>query len=542
MLNPKAVLNDKLHSFSCSIRRSFTHYCKLKPLQRPYHFLKRPSGQKSRHSEKRLLLLRPLLTILSISIVFTFSSCGSGLPKLSKNRPVSINIWHHYLGEQKVTFDSLVAEFNTTVGAESGITVKAFSMDNTGDIHAKLLASANREPGSSDFPEIATAYPSTAHTLYNMGKLIPLDKYMTKEELDEYIPSFIEEGRLTKDSGCVIFPIAKSTESLYINYTFYKQFLDEYNRVNPSKQLDEDMLKTFEGIRETAAAYFEWTDARTPDIPKDGKALYGCDAVSNFAIISYKQLGSNFFIVSSDNTGEIDLNNPVMKTVWDSYVVPMIKGHFGAYSFYRSEDTQTGDLLMYTGSTAGASFFPKTVTLPDNTKYDIELKVLPFPSYENGKKITVQQGAGAIIAKSTPEKEYASVVFLKWLTAPERNVNFVLKTGYLPVTNEAIRMLQQKLPEYKSGDINENVVKVLECTLEMMNTHEFYTYKPFRASDDIRYSFEDTLISFAGNARKEFVEALPDNVSVDMFADEYITDQLFDQFLAEVRYEVIKVN
>ena len=72
-------------------------------------------------------------------------------------------------------------------------------------------------------PEMATAYPK--HGLYlNMGKLIPLDKYMTEEEFSRYIPSFIEEGRLTEDSGCVIFLYAKSTETLYINYTFTNSF------------------------------------------------------------------------------------------------------------------------------------------------------------------------------------------------------------------------------------------------------------------------------------------------------------------------------
>lgn len=117
-----------------------------------------------------------------------------------------------------------------------------------------------------------------------------------------------------------------------------------------------------------------------------------------------------------------------------------------------------------------------------------------------------------------------------------------MKTGYLPVTNEAIRILQQKLPEYKSGAINENVAKVLECTLEMMESYELYTYKPFEASDDIRYSFENKLISFTEASRKEFVESLPGDVSVDTFANEYITDELFDQFLTEVRHEIIKVK
>jgi multiple sugar transport system substrate-binding protein len=475
-------------------------------------------------------------------MLFSLTCCGTGIPKLSKNKPVNIVIWHHYLGEQKVSFDKLVEEFNSTIGAGSGITVKAYSMDNTGDIHTKLLSAANLEPGSTDFPQMATAYPSTAYTLYKMDKLVSLEKYMSKEELDEYIPSFLEEGRLTSDSGTIIFPIAKSTEILYVNHTFYKQFLDEYNNSNPPKKLTEEMLYTFEGIQQTAEAYYNWTDSKTPDVPNDGKALYGCDAASNFAIISFKQLGSDFFITNSDNSGDIDLNNPAMTTFWDSYYVPMVKGHYGAYSFYRSEDVQTGDLLMYTGSTAGASFFPKTVTYSDNTKHAVELKTIPYPSFRNGKKVTVQQGSGVIVAKSTPEKEYASVVFLKWLTEPERNIDFVLKTGYLPVTNSALEMLENKLSEKKLSELNENVVKVIETTLKMMQTHEFYTYKPFEASDEIRYSFEDKLISFTSASRNEFLESLSESEDYSACVDKYITSQRYDQFLTEVRHEVLKAK
>ncbi len=487
---------------------------------------------------KHLFLSLLLLT----AMLFSLTCCTSDTPKFSKNKPVNIDIWHHYLGEQKISFDNLVEEFNRTVGAGSGITVKAYSMDNTGDIHTKLLSAANMEPGSSEFPQMATAYPSTAYTLYKMDRLISLEKYMSKKELNQYIPSFLEEGKLTADSDTMIFPIAKSTEVLYINYTFYKQFLDEYNNSNPPKKLTEDMLSTFDGILETSAAYYNWTDSKTRDVLNDGKALFGCDAASNFAIIAYKQLGADFFITNNDNSGDIDLNNPVMKTFWDSYYTPTVKGYYGAYSFYRSEDVQTGDLLMYTGSTAGASFFPNTVTYPDNTKFDVELKAIPYPSFDGGEKVTVQQGAGVIITKSTPEKEYASIVFLKWLTEPERNIDFVLKTGYFPVTVNAREMLENKLSESEFNELNENVVKVIETTLKMMQTHEFYTYKPFDASDDIRYSFEDKLIAFTSNSRNGFKKSLEESKDFSACTEEYITDQMYDQFLTEVRHEVLKAK
>lgn len=475
-------------------------------------------------------------------LVISLSSCGTVLPKLDKNKPVSITFWHHYLGEQKVMFDALVTEFNNSVGAQKGITVKAYSMDNTGDIHKKLMSSATREPGSIDFPDMATAYPGTAYSLYRMNKLVSLEKYMSDKDLSKYVKSFLEEGRLSPDSGIVIFPVAKSTETLYVNYTFYKQFLDDYNKHHPDDTIDESMLSTFEGIQKTAAAYYNWTDEKTPDSPGDGKALYGFDAASNFTIVGYKQLGTDFFNVR-DNTGNIDLNNPAMDSIWNEYFAPMVKGFYGAYSLYRSEDVQTGDLIMFTGSTAGAGFFPKTVTYDDNTKYDIELKVLPYPSFQNGRKVAVQQGAGVIISKSVPEKEYASVTFLKWLTEPGRNVAFVLKTGYLPVTTEGIgKILPEELEKVKGDDAYTNVGKVITTALDMLKTYDLFTYKPFEHSDDIRYAFEDKLLAFTQASREDFTGRLSNGSDFETGVKDVITKQRFDQFLTEVKNEVLKAR
>ena len=486
---------------------------------------------------KRLCLLLPLIFI---SVFIT--ACNSSLHGLNKNKPVSLSFWHHYMGEQKAMLDNLVTEFNNTIGAEKGITVIAHKMDNTGDIHNKLVSAAKGEPGSDGFPDMATAYPGTAYTLYNMGKLISLEKYMSKKELDKYEQSFLEEGRLTPESGIVIFPIAKSTEVIYINYTFYKQFLDDYNRKSPENKLDENMLSTFEGISETAKAYYNWTDSKTPDKPDDGKAFYGFDAVSNFAIVGFKQLGADFFSVH-DKSGEIDLNNPAMDSIWKEYFVPAVKGYYGAYSFYRSEDVQTGDLIMFAGSSAGAGFFPNTVTFADNTKFDIELKVLPYPTFKNGRNIAVQQGAGVIVANTSPQKEYASIVFLKWLTEPKRNIDFVLKTGYLPVTNEAIeKILPEELSKIKDDTACINVSKVINAALDMMKTHDMYTYKPFDHSDDIRYAFEDKYLSYTAEAREEFINDLSGGSDFSSCVKSKITKQSFDQFLAEVRDEILKAR
>lgn len=62
---------------------------------------------------------------------------------------------------------------------------------------------------------------------------------------------------------------------------------------------------------------------------------------------------------------------------------------------------------------------------------------MPCPVFENGEKLVIQRGGGFCTVKSTPEREQAAVTFLKWLTDPQRNVEFVTKVGYMPVKQES---------------------------------------------------------------------------------------------------------
>ena len=50
-----------------------------------------------------------------------------------------------------------------------------------------------------------------------------------------------------------------------------------------------------------------------------------------------------------------------------------------------------------------------------------------------GEKLVLQRGAAFCTVKSTPEREQAAVTFLKWITEPQRNVEFVTQVGYMPV-------------------------------------------------------------------------------------------------------------
>ena len=55
--------------------------------------------------------------------------------------PVSLTIWHYYNGSQQVAFDTLVEEFNSTVGREKGIFVESYSQGSVSDLETAVRAS-----------------------------------------------------------------------------------------------------------------------------------------------------------------------------------------------------------------------------------------------------------------------------------------------------------------------------------------------------------------------------------------------------------------
>lgn len=57
----------------------------------------------------------------------------------------------------------------------------------------------------------------------------------------------------------------------------------------------------------------------------------------------------------------------------------------------------------------------------------------------------MQRGAGICLTKSDPEEKRRKKKFVKWLTEPEKNVQFVTSVGYMPVTEKAFELLPEAI-------------------------------------------------------------------------------------------------
>lgn len=361
--------------------------------------------------------------LAAAAAMMLLAGCSSKAdPGFSPANPVNITIWTYYNGEQLEAFNALVDEFNSTVGKEQGITVESSSHGSVTDLENNVLASAEGKVGAEAMPNIFSAYADTAYALDEMGQIADLSDYLSEEDRAAFIEDYLSEGDFSGSGSIKIFPVAKSAELLFLNETDWELFA-------AATGATYDDLATIEGLVSVAERYYEWTDAQTPDIPNDGRAFFGRDAMANYMLIGAKQLGCTIFD-AQDGSMTLNFDHDAVRTLWDNYYVPFIKGYFSASGRFRSDDVKTGNIIAYVGSSSSATFFPTQVIADDMDSHDITRKALESPKFANGEDYAVQQGAGMVVTKASDAEIQASLVFLKWFTSPEHNITFSVDSGY----------------------------------------------------------------------------------------------------------------
>ena len=164
-------------------------------------------------------------------------------------------------------------------------------------------------------------------------------------------------------------------------------------------------------------------------------------------------------------------------------------------NLYSNTQVMTGEVVAGIGSSAAILYYNDTVTYEDGTSEPMDLEILPLPA-ENGKKPYITQaGVGLCSYKTSSQKAEAAVIFAKWLTEPERNLEFVCQTGYMPVTNGAFDKIDDcrfKTADYEKLYAALKKVKESSEVLSEQQSPEYYSRV---------YAFYDYL----RNEQKQFI-------------------------------------
>lgn len=474
-------------------------------------------------------LSRKLATGISLVICSAAFLTGCSLTRnehgLNPKDPQEVVVWHYYNGAQAVAFESAVTEFNNSVGVDKGIIVTAQSKSGITELTEALSSSSKQEVGAEPMPNIFQCYPDMAVSLDEEGFLTDLNQYIDTKDREQYICNYVEEGILSEDGSWKLFPVAKATEVLALNKTDWDSFSQATGAAIES-------LSTWEGLAAAAEDYYNWSG---------GSSFFGRDALANYLIIGSRQLGAEIFQVE-ESRAQVNLDKEIMRRLWDNFYVPYIKGYYKHTGRYRSDDVKIGDILCCVCSTSGMTYFPKEVTRGNDDPYPIESLVLPVPNFEGTDPWAVQQGASMAVTTSESRAEYASVVFLKWFTEPERNTIYAFQSGYLPVTKEANSI--EKADEYlkKSGlEIDEMNRETFRVGIEQVGNASLYTNRGFYGGDAARSILESSLRAAAEGDREKVLQAISAGVPEEEALEPYLSDSCFDTWFGQLSQQLNEI-
>ncbi len=341
----------------------------------------------------------------------------------SIKNPVELEFWHAMSGDLDATVNELVDDFNSTIGAEKGITVKAVYQGSYEDLKSKTTAAIK----AGKAPAIAQALSNYVAEYMQSEVVQPLNEYIFNEEVgienfdDIYEAYRSENAQYTNEGTYYSLPFNKSTEVLIYNKTFF----EENNLTVPTTW--DEMEKLSKQIKELT-----------------GNPALGYDTPENYFITLLQQFGGEY----TSMMGEIlfDSEGPALEAL------ELIKRNTDAGYWrlagedkYMSGPFTSGLVQMYVGSSASFSFLQNT---------PFEWAAAPIPQVSDETKAVIQQGSNLVIfnQNKTSEEVYGAYEFVKYLCSFEGNLKWVTETGYLPIRESVTASEEYKAYVEESGD------------------------------------------------------------------------------------------
>lgn len=422
-----------------------------------------------------------------------------------QKEPVKLVLWHYYNDSQKEYLDELITEYNESAGAEAQIEVESYSQGTVNELSDKVDMALNHSTNDVTGMDMFLAYRDITIQILkeNPAGLVNYKDYFTEEELGYYNEAYLREGYFGE--GLYILPMVKSTELLLMN----QDRLEEFWAANPIYGAKD--LETWEGLEASAQAYYEWTDAMTPEIGNDGQAFIGMDVLANYFIVQNNALGSSIYSYEEDGL-RFELKEDIIDRLFASFYIPYTKGYYGSYGKYRSDDLRQSLLAGYIGSSSSISYFPKTIMSGDGEEKPIQLGIYEYPYFTNGVKTAVQQGAGVTIVAGEREKEEACIHFLKWLTQ-EKGVELASGLSYMPVGR--VELSEQQLSTIEP----ENIRKGIETGMRQCSHYKMVYGFDFETGYKLRQELTEYMTAYLQTGREEFGGYLEQGMSMEEAAE-----------------------
>lgn len=336
---------------------------------------------------------------------------GNPVDAVEISQPIQLEFWHRQVGASEALQQQLINEF---MAANPNIKINPQSLGSYDTLYQKTMAAI--QAGSP--PDMVAAYENYASDYYEADALVPFDDYirsqkygLSPQEIADYIPAYMEATHFSQyDGKQLTFPYTKSDLVLYTNM---------------------DVLRSL-GFQRPAAIWDEFL-AHCRAAVGSGRQCYAAAIdPSAFDGVVFSFGGE---VISGDGKKALFDQPPGVKALQLYETLGNEKLAYQIQGVDDQNDLLAGRALYMMRSSTSVPVL--AAGFNDNGKWEVSI----IPQGGSPKPVTVLYGANISIMKSTPEKQLAAWLFIKWLTRPDVTARWGLdaSNGYFPVRQSALQ-------------------------------------------------------------------------------------------------------
>lgn len=349
-----------------------------------------------------------------------------------------IQLWHPWIGAEAEEFESLVEAFN--LSNEWKIVVVAVAQAGLDGVQAQMQPALS---AGGDPPDLAVGFLHQALQWQTARPLIDWNAYLqdptwgwTASEQADFYPVFWNSETVAgKQIG---LPVLRSAQVLYYNRTWAAE-LEFFTPPTQPQQFADQACASGEALRH--------------DETPDNDALGGLIASNNYAAALgwiYAFGGQVQSMDSPPDTSPYRFNTPAAQE---------------AFGFLRDlQDGQcawldeTGSPEAAFASRQGLFAVGSVMGIPYQAQWmrqagrGDDWTVIPFPSPTAGGSAIAAYGPSIYLLPSTPERQLASWLFVRWLLQPQQHARLARASGSFPVRQSELAELQSYRQQYPAYD------------------------------------------------------------------------------------------
>ena len=343
----------------------------------------------------------------------------------------TVTFWYQHTRDREEELQKLIAEFNETNPQK--IKVVGEYAGRYEDIYKKMVVGIQ----SGQLPGLIVAYQNQALGYALADAIVDLNPYMgspkwglSEEEKADFFPAFLRQD-VSEQLGIRLgFPPNRSMEVLYYN----EDWLKELGYDGPP----QNWMK----FREMACKAAKQPFSKAAN-PKNSLGYQLSIDASRFASMVFSRGGD----LVNEELSAYTLNTPQVRETL-LFVRDLIDDGCASIVAERYDDQSdfaAGSLLFTIGSSSGLPFYAQGVEQGVGFRWSVS----PLP-HSTSEPVQNIYGASVSVPRTTPERQLAAWLFIKWMTEPAQQARWVRASNYFPVR----RSTAANLDEYFAANPN----------------------------------------------------------------------------------------